>query len=136
MSVESLVVAPGPDERSVRTAAGVVLRPPADWVLLPPGDATLTRRVKAAGPTWTVQEKRGRKLFSRGVWAAAATVEAVRAALAAERDTPAYAKARAHPSSSASACRATTSTSSTSRCGRTWRSRRSMPPWPMRWRRR
>lgn len=95
MSVETLVVAPGPDDGSVRTAGGVVLRPPEDWVLLPPGDATLTRRVKAAGPTWTVQEKRGRKIFSRGVWAAAATVAAIRRALAAERDTPAHAKARA-----------------------------------------
>ena len=28
---------------------------------MPPGDAGLTRRVKAAGPSWTVIEKRGRK---------------------------------------------------------------------------
>src|SRR5208283_697587 len=61
----------------------------------PPGDATLTRRVKAAGPTWTVQEKRGRKVFSRGIWAPAAVVEQVRAELAAERSTPGYAKKQA-----------------------------------------
>jgi len=71
---------------------GEVLHPPADWILLPPGDATLTRRVKAAGPSWTVQEKRGRKIFSRGVWAPAATVERVRTELASERATPEYAK--------------------------------------------
>ena len=35
--VESMVVAPGPDSRSVRTVKGEVLRAPADWVLVPPG---------------------------------------------------------------------------------------------------
>ena len=89
---ESLVVSPGVDARSVRTAGGEVLRAPADWVLVPPGDPGLTRRIKAAGATWTVQEKRGRKTFSRGVWAPGATVEAARAALEAERATPQYAK--------------------------------------------
>jgi len=85
---ESLVVSPGVDARSVRTAGGEILRAPADWVLVPPGDPGLTRRIKAAGATWTVQEKRGRKTFSRGVWAPGATVEAARAALVAERATP------------------------------------------------
>src|SRR5688500_6607019 len=94
MPEQTRVVSPGPDERSVRTATGEVLRPPAGWVLLPPGDAALTRRVKAAGPTWTVQEKRGRKTFSRGVWAPAAVVEEVRQHLAAERSAPAYARKR------------------------------------------
>jgi len=88
------IVSPGPDERTVRTVTGAVLQPPADWVLLLPGDAALTRRVKAAGPTWTVQERRGRKIFSRGVWAPATTVEQIRLELAAERSTPAYAKQR------------------------------------------
>src|SRR5947209_4316552 len=81
MPPESLTVAPGPDARSVRTADGKVLRPPEDWDLLPPGDAGLTRRVKAAGPTWTVQERKGRKVFSRGVWAPRAVIAAARAAL-------------------------------------------------------
>ena len=31
----------------------------------------LTRRVKAAGEHWVVQEKKGRKIFSKGVWAPA-----------------------------------------------------------------
>jgi hypothetical protein len=92
MPEQNRIVAPGPDERSVRTANGEILRPPPGWVLLPPGDAALTRRVKAATPTWTVQEKRGRKTFSHGVWASAAVVETVRAELAAERETPQYAK--------------------------------------------
>ncbi|NPC76539.1 DUF2293 domain-containing protein, partial [Corallococcus exiguus] len=52
----------------------------------------LTRRVKAAGPSWTVVEKVGRKLFSRGVWAPEAHIVHARAALDDERATPAYAK--------------------------------------------
>jgi hypothetical protein len=65
---------------------------PADWVLLPPGDAGLTRRVKAAGDHFVVQEKVGRRMFSRGVWAPAATVARIEKELAAERATDAYAK--------------------------------------------
>lgn len=61
-------------------------------MLLPPGDAALTRRVKEAGEHWTVQEKKGRKVFSRGVWAAAETIECIRAELKAERSTEGYAK--------------------------------------------
>jgi len=61
-------------------------------VLLPPGDAALTRRVKAVGDHWVVQEKRGRKLFSQGVWAPAATIDKIRAGLEAERSTEGYAK--------------------------------------------
>jgi hypothetical protein len=72
-----------------------VLRAPEDWVLLPPGDPGLTRRVKLAGPTWTVQEKRGRKIFGRGVWAPRAAVERIQADLATERATPEYAKRKA-----------------------------------------
>ncbi len=33
-------------------------------MLLPPGDAALTRRVKEASDHWVVQEKKGRKTFS------------------------------------------------------------------------
>lgn len=94
MPNQTRIVSPGPDASSVRAPDGAVLRPPHDWVLLPPGDAGLTRRVKAAGPTWTVQEKVGRRLFSRGVWAPAATVESARQALAVERAAPAYARRR------------------------------------------
>ena len=94
MPNESLIVAPGPDVRSVRAAGGNLLSVPAGWVLVPPGDAGLTRRVKAAGPTWTVQEKVGRRTFSRGVWAPAANVEHAATNLATERATPRYARRR------------------------------------------
>lgn len=98
MPTQTRIVSPGPHERTVRTSDGKILEAPADWILLPPGDPGLTRRVKAAGPTWTVQEKRSRKIFSRGVWSPAARVEAIRAELAAERNTPAYAKRKASDS--------------------------------------
>jgi hypothetical protein len=86
---------PGPLENTVRSANGQVLTVPDDWSLLPPGDAGLTRRVKAAGDHWVVQEKKGRKVFSRGVWAPVATIERIRAELDAERSTESYAKRKA-----------------------------------------
>jgi hypothetical protein len=86
--------APGPTESTVCTASGQVLSVPEKWILLPPGDAALTRRVKAAGDHWVVQEKRGRKLFSRGVWAPAVTIDRIRAELDTERSTESFAKKR------------------------------------------
>ncbi len=83
---------PGPAPNTVRAADGKILTPPEDWTLLPPGDAALTRRVKAAGDHWVVQEKKGRKVFSRGVWAPAATIDKFRAKLEAERSSEGYAK--------------------------------------------
>jgi hypothetical protein len=94
MPSQTKVVSPGPDARSVRTDSGQVLTAPADWALLPPGDPALTRRTKEAGPSWTVQEKVGRRTFSRGVWAPAATIESIRQQLEIERSHPAYAKRR------------------------------------------
>jgi hypothetical protein len=91
---DSLTVSPTSDPRRVRAADGSVLTVPSGWALLPPGDAGLTRRVKAAGPSWTVVEKVGRKLFSRGVWAPEAHITAARAGLESERATPAYARRR------------------------------------------
>jgi hypothetical protein len=85
---------PGPTPNSVRCVDGKVLTAPYDWVLLPPGDAALTRRVKAAGDHWVIQEKKGRKIFSRGVWAAATIIDKIRAELEAERSTEGYAKRR------------------------------------------
>ena len=94
MPTQTRTVTPGPTDRSVRTADGQVLTAPADWALLPPGDPGLTRRTKAAGPTWTVQEKVGRRTFSRGVWAPASVIESIRRDLEVERADPSYAKKR------------------------------------------
>ncbi|MFK7819644.1 MAG: DUF2293 domain-containing protein [Planctomycetaceae bacterium] len=86
---------PGPSDNTVLTPDGDVLTAPDDWQLLPPGDAGLTRRVKAAGDHWVVKEKRGRRTFSKGVWAPTETIERIRAELEAERSTDSYAKRQA-----------------------------------------
>lgn len=88
----NLTLAPTGQPRQFRAADGRLLTAPDDWDCLPPGDALLTRRVKAMGPCWTITEKRGRKTFSRGVWTAAANIEAARTQVEAERADPAYAK--------------------------------------------
>ncbi len=84
--------APGPTPNTVRAADGKILTVPEGWMLLPTGDAGLTRRVKAAGDHWVVQEKKGRKVFSRGVWAPAITIGRIRAELEAERSTKGHVK--------------------------------------------
>ena len=90
----AIVLSPTSDPRVFLAPDGSRVTPPTGWVCLPPGDATFTRRVKLAGPSWAVVEKRGRKLFSKGLWAPQENVEAVRAAIGAERATEAYAKRR------------------------------------------
>src|SRR4051812_29869740 len=90
--MDDITFTPGPAPNTVRAADGTILTAPEGWTLLPPGDAGLTRRVKAAGDHWVVQEKVGRRMFSRGVWASSATIERIRAELDAERSTEGYAR--------------------------------------------
>lgn len=90
--MSEVTFAPGPTPNTVRSAEGKVLTVPSGWLLLPPGDAALTRRVKAAGEHWVVAEMKGRKVFSRGVWAPAATIDRIKADLEAERSTESFAK--------------------------------------------
>lgn len=92
---ETLTCSPTKDPRQVRAPDGRVLTIPEGWGCLPPGDAGLTRRVKAAGSSWTVVEKVGRKTFSKGVWAPQENIEAARTQVLAERATPQYAKKQA-----------------------------------------
>ena len=94
MPDQTRVVSPGSREGVVKSENGQELSVPVGWILLPPGDAGWTRRVKAGGPTWTVKEKKGRRLISRGVWAPKDRIEKVKASLDAERSTVAYAKRR------------------------------------------
>ena len=90
-----LVFAPTADPRIFLAPDGTRHAAPAGWECLPPGDAGLTRRVKSLGPSWAIIEKRGRKAFSKGLWAPREHIQAAKAALEAERSTPAYAKKRA-----------------------------------------
>lgn len=90
--MDDRIVLPGPIPNTVGRADGSIVSVPDGWELLPPGDAGLTRRVKAAGDHWVVHEKVGRRTFSRGIWAPAATIERLRAELDTERSTDAYAR--------------------------------------------
>lgn len=91
----SVTYSPGPAPNTVRAPDGSVRTAPAGWILVPPGDPALTRRIKAAGDHWVVAEKRGRKVFSRGIWTSAETVERIRAELEVERSSATYARKRA-----------------------------------------
>jgi len=92
LSDSPLIVSPGINERSVRVPGEGQRKVPDDWILVPPGDAALTRRIKAGGPCYVVQEKRGRRMFSRGIWAERIRVEAIQQDLESERADPAYAR--------------------------------------------
>lgn len=83
---------PGPGPNSVINEYDIIIPVPEGWTLLIPGDAGLTRRVKAAGDYWVVQEKKGRRIFSKGIWTAATTIEKIRLELEAERSTESYSK--------------------------------------------
>jgi len=74
MPNETRTVAPGPSDRTVVSEDGQTLSVP---------------------PAWTVKEKKGRRMFSRGVWAPADRIAAVKKEFEAERGTEAYAKRRA-----------------------------------------
>src|ERR1700749_374316 len=87
-------MSPTGNARTFKTAQGAMVSPPTDWACLPPGDAGLTRRVKAAGPTWQIVEIRRNKKFSHGLWAPARNIDAARNVLESERATPQYAKRR------------------------------------------
>lgn len=89
---DHLTVSPGPTPGTVRAADGRTLTIPEGWARLPPGDAGLTRRVKALGPSWMVVEVKGRKKFSQGLWAPAAHIEQAKGEVEAQRATPAYQK--------------------------------------------
>src|SRR5262245_44012218 len=95
VSAVAKTYAPGSTQNSVRTADGRVLTVPEGWTLLSPGDAALTRRVKAAGDHWVVAEKKGRKVFSRGIWAATESIERIRADLETERSSKGFARKKA-----------------------------------------
>jgi hypothetical protein len=83
-------VQPAPLPRHVLNERGALERVPDDWDLLPPGDAALSRRVKEDGPTLTMIEMKGRKRFSRGIWAPAGRIAALRAERELEQQDPAY----------------------------------------------
>lgn len=94
MPDKTRTVSPGPRSNYVRNQQGRRMKVPDGWALLEPGDATITRRVKEAGPTWTVEVKKGRRTYSQGVWAPKERIERVRAEVEKMRSTPEYRRRR------------------------------------------
>jgi hypothetical protein len=91
---KNVILAPTSDPKVFLAPDGTRSVAPEGWACLPPGDAGLTRRVKQAGPSWSIIERRGRKAFSKGLWAPRENIESAKRALDAERATPAYAAKR------------------------------------------
>lgn len=75
----------------VRSEQDGPLKIPEGWIFLPAGDAGLTRKVKALGPCWKLCFKYKNRVQSKGLYAAAAQIEAAKQALEAERANPQYA---------------------------------------------
>jgi hypothetical protein len=88
------VVLPSQSERIVLSEAGERQSPPEDWAFLPAGDAAITRKVKAKGPTWVVRVQRGRRMISKGIWANEAHILASQKEVEFKRSTPQYARKR------------------------------------------
>ncbi len=78
------------DKETFLTESGDVIKPPADWALLLPGDAALTRAVKKATPYWKIEVKKGRRIFSGGIWASDEIIRKIRQELEVSRNTPEY----------------------------------------------
>ncbi len=91
---EALILAPTAEARVFVAPDGKRYTPPAGWACLPPGDAMHTRRVKGMGPSWAVIEKKGRKAFSKGLWAPAENIDRVREEIEKERATESYSRKR------------------------------------------
>lgn len=88
--VEPNEVRPAPKEGHVIDREGRLIAIPSGWEILPPGDAALSRRIKKDGPHWVMKEKKGRKVFSLGIWAPSHRIAALKLELAKERADPAY----------------------------------------------
>ena len=88
------IVAPGPNG-TIKDDYGITLQPPVGWAFLPAGDAGVTRKVTAKGKYWCVQEKRGRKTFTKGVWAPATTIEEAQQQTELQRSSESHQKQQA-----------------------------------------
>ena len=88
------IVQPSRIEGTVLSESGERLTPPDDWAFLKAGDAAVTRSVKAKGPTWVVQIRKGRRMMTRGIWAKEHDIHESRQEVEAKRATPEYAKKR------------------------------------------
>ncbi|MEE4240770.1 MAG: DUF2293 domain-containing protein [Desulfopila sp.] len=92
MTTSHRIVHPGYRIGTLQSEEGEILVPPAHWAFLPAGDAAITRKVKALGKTWVVQVRKGKRSFSKGIWAAAEDIYTAREEVQKMRSTPQYAE--------------------------------------------
>ncbi len=88
------IVQPGGTDGKVLSESDEQLTPPEDWAFLPAGDAAVTKSVKAKGATWVVQVRKGRRIFSKGIWAKETDIRVSQKEIEAKRSTPEYGKRR------------------------------------------
>lgn len=69
-----------------------ILERPKGWIVVPSGDAALTRRIKASGEYWVILGMFKNKITKQGVCAPQSTVDEIKAELESERADPAYQK--------------------------------------------
>jgi len=86
---ENKVVRPIPGKKLL-DEKGQVVTPPEGWDFLPAGDAGVTRKVTSKGVFWKVAEKKGRRVFSKGIWAPSETIEWAKRESSAIRSTDEY----------------------------------------------
>jgi len=92
MNDEAIEVAPSGKPNHVLGPKGELWQVPEGWELQAPGDAALSRRIKKEGPSWTVKERKGRKIFSHGIWAPSLKITELKSQLEQERSNPSYEK--------------------------------------------
>ncbi len=91
MEQQIRIVQPGP-LGALKDEHGNTILPPRGWIFLPAGDAGVTRKVTAKGKYWRVQERRGNKVFTKGVWAPAENIENAKSEAEQQRSAPEYQK--------------------------------------------
>jgi len=72
--------------------AGQPISPPSGWSFLPAGDAALTRRVTKDADYWKVCYKKGRRVYTKGIWAQTSTIEQAKQYVKAMREDDGYQK--------------------------------------------
>ena len=77
-------------EGKLVTATGEYFTPPKHWSFLPAGDAGITRKITSRGTYMRVQEKKGRRLISKGIWAPSNSIAEAQKEVAATRQTEEY----------------------------------------------
>ncbi|MDD3117859.1 MAG: DUF2293 domain-containing protein [Victivallales bacterium] len=91
VSKEEFIVWAGPKPPQL-LHEGKIVTPPHGWMMVPSGDAGLTRRLKTTGDYWLMVHRRRNRIEATGVWLDATVAAAVREQLTAERSAPAYRK--------------------------------------------